>query len=55
MAPDALAILGVDVGGTTTAVGAVTEDGHVLFDERASTHGAGPGTAGRTIIALIFG
>ena len=45
--------LGIDVGGTTTAVGAVTGDGEVLFDEHAPTHATGPATAGRTIVALI--
>jgi glucokinase len=46
-------VLGVDVGGTTTAAGAVTADGAVLFEEAAATHRAGPGTAGRTIVKLI--
>ena len=45
--------LGIDVGGTTTAVGAVTGDGEVVFDEHAPTHDAGPATAGRTIVGLI--
>lgn len=46
-------VVGVDVGGTTTAAGAVTITGDVLFDERAPTHGGGPATARRTLLALI--
>ncbi|MGH7324094.1 MAG: ROK family protein [Candidatus Rokuibacteriota bacterium] len=46
-------LLGVDVGGTTTAAGAVTAAGEVLLEESAPTHRAGPGTAGRTIVELI--
>jgi glucokinase len=46
-------MLGVDVGGTTTSVGAVTCEGDVLFEEHAPTHGAGPATAGRTMMELI--
>ena len=46
-------VVGVDVGGTTTAAGAVTGRGEVLIEERAPTHGDGPGTAGRTIVGLI--
>src|SRR5262249_23268906 len=45
--------LGVDVGGTTTAVGAVTGEGAVLFDEHAPTHDGGPASAERTIVGLI--
>jgi predicted NBD/HSP70 family sugar kinase len=45
--------LGVDVGGTTTAVGAVSTDGRVVVDEHAPTHHGGPGTALATIIELI--
>src|SRR2546422_7007102 len=30
-------LLGVDVGGTTTAAGVVTRDGEVLIEQRAST------------------
>jgi len=48
-------ILGVDVGGTTTAIGAVTGDGDLLFDEHAPTHAAGAASAARTIVALIDG
>ncbi len=46
-------VVGVDVGGTTTAAGAVTPAGDVLFEAFAPTHQAGPGTAGPTIIELI--
>lgn len=48
-----LVLLGVDVGGTTTAAGAVTPDGDVVIDERAPTHGAGQETAAQTIVALL--
>jgi glucokinase len=51
-AGDAVA-LGVDVGGTTTAAGAVTADGRVLVEEQAPTHRDGPGTALATIVELI--
>ena len=46
-------LLGVDVGGTTTAVGAVTAEGEVLVDRLAPTHTAGPGRALETIVGLI--
>jgi glucokinase len=46
-------LLGVDVGGTTTAAGVVTADGEVVVDERAPTHRAGPATAALTIVDLI--
>lgn len=46
-------LLGVDIGGTTTAAGLVTADGEVLADEHAPTHRAGPGTSGLTIVELI--
>lgn len=46
-------VLGVDVGGTTTTAGAVSADGEVLFQERAPTHRAGPGSALATIVTLI--
>ena len=46
-------LLGVDVGGTTTAAGAVSPDGEVLLDERTPTHGGGPGTALEAIVALV--
>lgn len=44
-------VLGVDVGGTTTAAGIVTTAGEVLFEEQAPTRQAG--TAGGTIVELI--
>lgn len=46
-------LIGVDVGGTTTAAGAVSADGKVLLDERMPTHRAGAGTALETLVALI--
>lgn len=46
-------ILGVDVGGTTTAVGLVSSTGEVLHEEHVPTHRRGPGTAEATIIELI--
>jgi glucokinase len=46
-------VVGVDVGGTTTAAGLVTAEGEVLVADHAPTHGGGPGTAGRTIVALV--
>jgi glucokinase len=47
------AVLGVDVGGTTTAAGLVTASGEVLVEAQAATHGAGGGRALETIIGLI--
>ncbi len=47
------ALIGVDVGGTTTAAGLVSADGAVLFETSMSTHARGPGTAGETIVELI--
>lgn len=46
-------IVGVDVGGTTMAAGAVTCDGNVVVDERAPTRPTIPGDAVGTIVALI--
>jgi glucokinase len=46
-------LLGVDVGGTTTAAGAVTREGEVLFDAQAPTHQTGPATAAGTIAELV--
>ncbi len=46
-------VLGVDVGGTMTAAGVVTESGVVLADEVTATHPAGPGSAIATIVGLI--
>jgi glucokinase len=46
-------LLGVDVGGTTTAAGLVTDAGEVVAERSAPTHRAGAATAGRTIAELI--
>lgn len=46
-------LLGVDVGGTTTAAGLVTAEGTVLADLAAPTHRDGPGTALATIEGMI--
>src|SRR5213594_3414004 len=46
-------ILGVDVGGTTTAAGVVTADGDVIGWQSAPTHGAADPLA--TMTALITG
>ena len=46
-------VLGVDVGGTTTAAGLVTPAGEVLSEAQVPTHGAGPGRALETITELI--
>ncbi|MBI2492610.1 MAG: ROK family protein [Candidatus Rokubacteria bacterium] len=46
-------LLGVDVGGTTTAAGAVTRAGAVVVERRVSTHRDGPGRAFETIAGLI--
>jgi glucokinase len=47
------AVLGVDVGGTTTAAGLVTATGEVLIEAQSPTHAAGPGRALETIVGLI--
>src|SRR2546428_4728360 len=52
MTGDAL-LLGVDVGGTTTAAGAVTREGAVLVEQRVLTHRDGRGRAPETIIELL--
>jgi glucokinase len=46
-------VLGVDVGGTTTAAGAVTAEGEVLVEDRVPTHHHGPGRAVDAIVPLI--
>src|SRR3989442_7756475 len=46
-------LLGVDVGGTTTAAGAVTREGAVLVEQRVLTHRGGRGRAPETIIELL--
>jgi glucokinase len=45
-------VMGVDVGGTTTAAGVVSESGDVLLEEQSPTHRDGPGTSGATITRL---
>jgi glucokinase len=46
-------VLGVDVGGTTIAAGAVTAAGEVILEQRVPTRAGGPGRAVETIGALI--
>ena len=46
-------LLGVDVGGTTTAAGLVTRDGQVLSAVETRTHRDGPGTATQMLLALV--
>lgn len=46
-------ILGVDVGGTTIAAGAVTAGGEVILEQRVPTRDRGPGRAVETVSALI--
>lgn len=46
-------VLAVDVGGTLTAAGVVTAAGEILEEAVRPTHHDGPGTAGRTITALL--
>ena len=46
-------VLGVDVGGTTTAAGLVTTRGDVVLEEHAPTHREGRGRALETITGLI--
>jgi glucokinase len=45
-------VIGVDVGGTTTAAGVVSEDGDVLLEAQSPTHRDGPATSGATIARL---
>jgi predicted NBD/HSP70 family sugar kinase len=47
------AVLGVDVGGTTTAAGLVAATGEVLIEAQSPTHAAGPGRALATIVGLV--
>ncbi|HEX9819171.1 MAG TPA: ROK family protein [Methylomirabilota bacterium] len=51
--PPSPLLLGVDVGGTTTAAGAVTSQGEVVVEESVATHRHGPGRALDTIAGLI--
>jgi glucokinase len=46
-------VLGVDVGGTTTAAGLVTSDGTIVADTAVPTHQAGPGSALATVATVI--
>jgi glucokinase len=46
-------LLGVDVGGTTIAAGAVTLSGEVILEQRVPTRDRGPGRAVETIGALV--
>jgi glucokinase len=46
-------VVGVDVGGTTTAAGGVAPDGAILFARQVATHAAGAGRAETTIADLI--
>ncbi len=52
MKPGAL-LIGVDVGGTTIAAGAVTAAGEVILEQRVPTRDGGAGRAVETIGALI--
>jgi len=47
------AILGLDVGATTTAAGLVTHDGDVLHAVERPTHADGAGTAVKTVLDLV--
>ena len=46
-------ILGADVGATTIAAGLVTPAGEVLHTAQRPTHGDGPGTAVKALLALV--
>jgi glucokinase len=46
-------LLGVDVGGTTMAAGAVTRQGEVVLEESVPTYRDGPGTVIATLVELI--
>jgi len=46
-------LLGVDVGGTTMAAGAVTRQGEVVLEESVPTYRDGPGTPIATLVELI--
>jgi glucokinase len=46
-------LLGVDVGGTTMAAGAVTRQGEVVLEESVATYRDGPGTVIATLVDLI--
>ncbi len=53
MPADGRVVIGVDVGGTTTAAGLVASDGRVLASVQAPTHDAGPGTALVTLEGVL--
>src|SRR5260370_3348841 len=53
MAVDHSVLIGVDVGGTTIAAGAVTADGEVLHDENVLTHDAAAAGTLVTIERLV--
>src|SRR3989338_10664098 len=46
-------LIGVDVGGTTTAGGLVTADGEVLSVVHTPTHRHGPGTGVETLLDVV--
>jgi len=46
-------LLGVDVGGTTMAAGAVTRQGEVVLEESVATYRDGPGSVIATLVELI--
>lgn len=48
-----LNVLAVDVGGTTTAAGVVSETGEVVHERQRPTYGKGPGTARQTLEELV--
>jgi predicted NBD/HSP70 family sugar kinase len=51
--PHPALLIAVDVGGTTTAAGALTTAGEVVLEERTPTHRDGPGRALGVILELI--
>src|SRR5262249_47231984 len=53
MVTGTVATIGVDVGGTSISAGLVRADGEVLATVETPTHGAGPGTALKTLMAVI--
>jgi len=50
---DKVATIGVDVGGTSISGGLVRHDGEVLATVETPTHISGPGTALKTLLAVI--
>jgi len=49
------AIIGVDIGATTTAAGLVTRTGEVLHSVQRPTHHDGPGTALTGLVGVGVG